>query len=524
MSGRIVEGNQLLGGETMRADVCIMGSGCGGATLAKYLAQMGHDVIVLERGGYYTEAEFDQDELNMNSMLYANRSLKTTTDGGTVLLSGNNVGGASVHYWADTYRTPIDRLQHWAGRYGLSGHGEAELTPIWNELDPVLNVHPATEEYHNRMNQLLREGAHKLGWRGHAVPQARKGCVKSGHCMQGCIYGAKQSQLVTHVRQAVALGARVYADVEATELVRERGKVKSLKARIIDRSSNRPSGKSVQIEAKQFVLAAGAYYSAPFLIANDFKKALPALGQHFGVNPTAWVFGLYDEDIVMWRNIPAAFGVEEFRLARFDQGKQYREGGYLLMANQVQPGMLGATLPLIGGELGEWMGQARRIGGTIGWLDDYEDELGVIDRADDGSPKVALPFGPVTQAMLRDLIHKQIEVLFASGANQLVVGSGQRIVLQRGKDNSAAMKQIAQIKVTGGGLILAAPHPFGGCRMGADAKNSVVGMDHRVHGMDNLFVADPSVFPSGPSVDPSFTIMAFSVVASKHIHAALNGA
>jgi choline dehydrogenase-like flavoprotein len=56
--------------------------------------------------------------------------------------------------------------------------------------------------------------------------------------------------------------------------------------------------------------------------------------------------------------------------------------------------------------------------------------------------------------------------------------------------------------------------------MGADPKTSVVGMDHRVHGFQNLFVADPSVFPTGPSVDPSFTIMAFSTIAAQHMMAA----
>ena len=339
--------------------------------------------------------------------------------------------------------------------------------------------------------------------------------------MQGCLYGAKQSQLVTHVRQSVALGARVVADLEAGELQREGGKVTALTARIMDRARNRPSGKTVRIEAKQFVLAAGGYYSAPFLIANGFKTTLPALGQHFGNNPTAWVFGLYDEDIVMWRNIPAAFGIEEFRLPRFDAQDKYIEGGYLLMANQVQPGMLAGTLPLMGEELGQWMGQAKRIGGTIVWLDDYERELGTIDRAADGSPKVTLPYGPVTQAMLRDSLRKQIDVLFASGAHTLVIGSGERIVLGRGADNSAALRRIESMNITGGGLFLAAPHPFGGCRMGKDAKTSVVGMDHRVHGMDNLFVADPSVFPTGPSVDPSYTIMAFSVIAARHVLEAL---
>lgn len=516
MSGKIWQGTDITGDTTVEADVCIIGSGCGGATLAKQLAQAGRKVVVLERGGYYTEADFDQDELNMNGKLSANRSLKSSSDGGTLLLSGNNVGGASVHYWADTYRTPTDRLDHWVQRYGLTGHGAAELAPVWDALDKVLNVHRADEEHHNRMNQLLREGAKKLGWEGNAVPQARKGCVKSGHCMQGCLYAAKQSQLVTHIPQAVAAGANVYADIQADKLVHTNGRVSSLACRVMDRASNRPSGRTLTMHAKQFAVAAGGYCSAPFLIANGLQSQLPALGKHFGMNPTAWAFGLYDEDITLWRNIPAAFGVEEFRLARFDAQKRYTEGGYLLMANQVQPGTLAGTMPLMGEEIGEWMGQARKIGSTIVWLDDCEDELGTIGVNADGSPKVDYPYGPVTTAMLRDAMKKQVQMLFATGARKVLLGSGQRVMLDNAQDLSA----IAQLDITGGGLFMAAPHPFGGCRMGADPKTSVVGMDHRVHGFANLFVADPSVFPTGPSVDPSFSIMAFSYIAARHMLAA----
>lgn len=516
MSGKIWQGKEITANTTVEADVCIIGSGCGGATLAKALALAGRKVVVLERGGYYTEADFDQDELNMNGKLSANRSLKSSTDGGTLLLSGNNVGGASVHYWADTYRPPQDRLDHWAQRYGLTGHGGAELTPVWDELDKVLNVHRADEEHHNRMNQLMREGARKLGWEGNAVPQARKGCVKSGHCMQGCLYAAKQSQLVTHIPQAVAAGAHVYADILADKLTHANGKVSSLACRVMDRATNRPTGRTLTVHAKQFAVAAGGYYSAPFLIANGLQSQLPALGKHFGMNPTAWAFGLYDEDITLWRNIPAAFGVEEFRLARFDAQKRYLEGGYLLMANQVQPGTLAGTMPLMGDEIGEWMGQAHKIGSTIVWLDDYEEELGTIGVNADGSPKVDYPYGPVTTAMLRDSLKKQVQILFATGARKVLLGSGRRVMLDSAKDLSA----IDQLAITGGGLFMAAPHPFGGCRMGSDPKTSVVGMDHRVHGFQNLFVTDPSVFPTGPSVDPSFTIMAFSTIAARHMLAA----
>jgi len=512
--GRIHEWKDLGAPQVIDADVCVIGSGCGGATVAKKLAERGHSVVIVERGGYYPESKFDQDELNMNAKLSADRGLRTSKDGGTQLLSGQNVGGASVHYWADSYRTPEDRLQLWADRYGVRGHSIADLSPAWDELTTVHNVHPATEDYYNRMNQLLRAGVKKLGWEGGPVPQARKGCVKSGHCMQGCLYGAKQSQLVTHIPQAVALGARVFADVQAEKLAFANGRVAALHARVVHRPSNRVSDVGLEFRAKVFVVAAGGYNSGPFLMRNGLKKVLPRLGTQFGMNPTAMVHGLYDEDIVLWRNIPAAFAVEQFRLARHADDGRYVEGGYLLMANQIQPALLGATMPAMGDELGSWMRDMRRIGGTIGWIDDPVDELGELELNSDGSTKVDYPYGPKTQAMLRDLITKQAQLQFAVGAKKLLVAGSEAVTLT----SAADLRKVERMRIRAGGLVMAAPHPSGGCPMGRSAKDSVTDSTHRVHGFDNLFVADSSVFPTPVSVDPSFTIMAFSHIAAQHIH------
>lgn len=518
MSGQIFEWTDLTESQTVQTDVCVIGSGCGGATVAKKLAEQGHDVIILERGGYYPESQFDQDEINMNAKLSADRSLRSSADGGTLLLSGQNVGGASVHYWADSYRTPQDRLALWADEYGLRGHDRETLEPAWEELTHTLNVHPAGEDYHNRMNQLLREGASRLGWEGHPVPQARKGCVKSGHCMQGCLYQAKQSQLVTHIPQAIAHGARVYADVEAGQLSFNGDKVTGLTANVVHRPSNRPSTIELQIRAKIFVVAAGGYNSAPFLMRNGLNRRLPLLGKNFGMNPSAIMHGLYEEEIVLWRNIPAAFGVEQFRLARHDEHGRYLEGGYLLMANQFQPGMLGSMLPLMGDELGTWMQQMSKVGGTIGWIDDPADELGELKLHRDGSTKVDYAYGPKTQAILRDLMLKQAQIQFEVGAKQLIIAGSDAVILNAPGD----IEKINAMHIRAGGLMMAAPHPSGGCIMGNTPRDSVTDSSHRMHGMSNLFIADSSVFPTPVSVDPSFTIMAFSYVAAQNIHDALS--
>jgi choline dehydrogenase-like flavoprotein len=59
-------------------------------------------------------------------------------------------------------------------------------------------------------------------------------------------------------------------------------------------------------------------------------------------------------------------------------------------------------------------------------------------------------------------------------------------------------------------LSLGSAHPQGGNAMSEDDGRGVVGMDFRVHGYDNLFVADASVFPTNIWANCQATVMAMS--------------
>ena len=58
----------------------------------------------------------------------------------------------------------------------------------------------------------------------------------------------------------------------------------------------------------------------------------------------------------------------------------------------------------------------------------------------------------------------------------------------------------------------AAAHVAGTCRMGSDPERSVTDVDGRVHGVDNLYIADGSILPTlGAGDSPSLTIQALAM-------------
>ena len=72
---------------------------------------------------------------------------------------------------------------------------------------------------------------------------------------------------------------------------------------------------------------------------------------------------------------------------------------------------------------------------------------------------------------------------------------------------SAALPESIVNSLTGANIPHGA-HVMGGMRMGRDPKTSATDGTGKVHGMENVFVADGSVFPSSGAQNPTLTIMA----------------
>lgn len=81
--------------QTLEADVCIIGSGAGGAVIASKMAKRGLSVVVLEAGGHYSAADFHQLELWGYRHLWYKGGATPTADGNVLLLAGGSLGGGT---------------------------------------------------------------------------------------------------------------------------------------------------------------------------------------------------------------------------------------------------------------------------------------------------------------------------------------------------------------------------------------------------------------------------------------------
>src|SRR3954452_4167324 len=153
----------IVPGDTLEADVVVVGSGAGGATFAGTLAQAGRKVVVIEASGYFTEQDFNQLELPAYQEMYWRGGPTPTVDGNISLQAGTTLGGGTVINWTNCLRTYPWVREQWAREYGLEGVDGADYD---RHLDTVLERIGATDQASdlNGPQQRMKEGCEKLGW------------------------------------------------------------------------------------------------------------------------------------------------------------------------------------------------------------------------------------------------------------------------------------------------------------------------------------------------------------------------
>jgi choline dehydrogenase-like flavoprotein len=490
---------------TLNAEVCVIGTGAGGAVVAKEVAEAGRDVVVLEQGGYYTKDDLTQREDEMLPLLYEDMGQRLTRDGSIVVLQGRNVGGSTVHNLCYCFRTPPPILRKWAREDGVRDLAEADLVPSFERVERLLKVKPIAPHEINTLNNKIRLGCERLGYHGFVTHHNRENCTQSGFCLLGCPFDAKQSMLITYIPAADRAGARIYANCAVRRLVTEAGRVRRVEAEAVD-ALGRPRHR-VTVSASVVVLCAGAVNSPQLLLRSGLANENGQVGRHLHLHPSVLLAGVYDEDIYGYRGIPQSYYVDEFIDLERDP-----DSGYILMPVYGFPVTTASQLPGFGHEHFAVMRQYHRMVGILVLMHDQSAGTVTIDRA--GRPVIDYELNAAEQRLFVEGMKHCAEILFASGAKEVLVPYRRPLWLRPGDRLDALDARGCRQ----GAIPIASTHPQSTCKMGEDPRRSVVNSYGQCHGVANLFVADMSVFPSSLGAPPQITTAALADRTARYLH------
>lgn len=271
--------------QKLQTDVVVVGSGPGGATVARELAKHGRKVTILERGRNH---EWRGNTLatlfiiDRRSLLFPKESVRV----GRALTTG----GSSVIYCATAVRPP-----DWmAAKYGI------DLSEFVEEARQEIGIRPLPDRLVGPAAQRIMEAARDLGFNWNPVDKfidATKCALECPHCMLGCTKGAIWTAR-NYVQQAVDHGAVLLNQARVQDVLVQN-------SRAVGVSASTPKG-LLQVEANITVLAAGGM-ATPVLLQ---RAGINDAGQGLFVDPLIITYGSY-KGPSSWRDIPMTAGTLE---------------------------------------------------------------------------------------------------------------------------------------------------------------------------------------------------------------------
>lgn len=496
-AGRIVEGHAVDRDLRLEADACVIGSGAGGAVVARRLAEAGMKVVVLEEGPWVRTRDFVRDEGESRLRLYRGGGWRASADGRLLVLEGRCVGGSTVVGLGTAMPAPGEVLDAWVRVSGVGDLAAARMEDHFARVAREISVSPVPGAMINRSNRALREGAESLGLSQDVLSRSVSGCAGCGRCAQGCPTGAMRSMMLTYLPKALRAGARLHADARADALLLSKGAVRGVRGAILDRAT-RSRRRSIEVAAPVVVVAAGALESPLLLLRSRVPDRSKRIGRKLRVNPAVPVVGVFAEPVRGYLGVPQSIWSSHF--ADLRTGK----GGFTLEGDSTGPATMASWLAGFGAAHKRVLARYNHMAVVSVVLQDRS--TGEVRVRGGSDAEIRYEPGRKDRERLLEGIRLTALLLFRAGARKVFAGPRTNATL----DAETYLIQLDRPDVQRIALRMTSTRPQGTCRMGSDPRESVTGPTGELHGVKGLFVADASVFPGPLGVPPQLTVMALA--------------
>jgi choline dehydrogenase-like flavoprotein len=518
----IVDARTLPVDRVIDTDVCIVGAGAAGITLAHEFIGRPFRVCLLESGGL----EFEPDVQSLHdgsSVGHPYRPIRGAHDAANPLASSRlRFFGGTTNHWAGWCR-PFDDLdfgvREWIPHSGWP-FGRAHLDPFYRRAHAICQLGPATYD----VEAWESADARRLPFVGDRV--MTRIFQVSPPTRFGVTY---------RPRIAAANNLRTLLHASAVEIESTKDTRRATRVRVATLNGN-----VFFVSARVFILAAGGIENARLLLASNRTQAA-GLGNRYDL---VGRFFMEHQEFEAGRFLASGRGVS----AAFYQSHQVSKArvrgriqavltlsskvmeterlvNFTCEVEPVAPGRGSRLPPGI-----ESDSMTRHLTDVISALDDNSDPASggaahATYRLVNASEQTPSRDSRVTLSEARDALGmNRVRLDWRPGPGD--VRSLRRAYEILGQElGRAGLGRLRTFFGENGpsGPVNGQCHHMGTTRMHSDPRQGVVDGHCRVHGVANLYIAGSSVFPTSGSATPTLTIVALAVRLADHVARELAG-
>ena len=559
-------------------DAIIIGTGAGGGTLALHLAQAGKNILLIERGPFMPQEKLNWDtQAVFLDNRYHTKEVWQDKDGKDLHpQQAYFVGGQTKVYGAAMFRMRAEDfgvIQHQGGISPAWPITYADIEPYYTKAEELFDVHgdlgtapsvpggygssfDPTEPFHSKRYpypafsneprmQSIEDAVRKLGVHTFPIPLGLKRneadpnaslCVRCDTCDgYPCLVHAKSDSDINCIRQIMHLpNVTLLTNARVEKLITNAEGTAVTAVQVLDVGVK--TGETAPLStysADIFCLCAGAVNSAVVLLAsanekhpNGLANSSDQVGRNFMYHQADALLALStdrNED-----SYTKTWGTNDFYIKDTDPDYPFPLGQVQPVGSFHHEMMKGDAPPLTPGFVLEGMKHH-----AVPWWLTTEDLPAQENRVtlhnatpssvENPQPGTAgaHPSGDTGRtnesATVNDHAPKRIQLSYTPNN----VKSFERLkdrwvdVLKQAGHATTSIPLHAYFKkripIEGVG------HQNGTCRMGTDAKSSVLDVHCKAHDLDNLYVVDASFFVSASAVNPSLTIIANAIRVAEHL-------
>ncbi|QEE46627.1 GMC family oxidoreductase [Rhizobium sp. WL3] len=489
------------------ADVIIIGSGMGGATLAAQLAPTGRRILIVEKGERLQPSPADRDADAIFGKAHFRPKEEWLDGDGQLFNPGNyyNVGGNSKFYGAVLLRyrrEDFSPLRHMGGTTPGWPIAYDSLEPWYQQAEQLFEVrgtlgedptepsHSGTYDHRPIPDEPaiadLRRRLKSVGLHPASLPLGVDIDTWLAHgrttwdAFPDTCGGKKDAETVSLAQALRHPNVTLAPGCEVTRLLAgEGGKI--IGVEVLNQ------GEKQVLSAPLVVLSAGAVRSAAILLSSadehhpqGLANRSDQVGRNFMNHNCSAVLALHP-----FRRNPSIYQktllVNDFYLTGGPNGEPL---GNIQLLGKITGPILAASSPL------------PRL--LAHWIADRSIDLyAMSEDLPNPESRVQLRNGRIVLDWKRS--NWEAHLALVDKLKSLLRKAGYPVVLSRAFDRRTPS------------------HQCGTARMGSDPTKSVVDSFGRSHDHPNLFIVDASILPTSAAVNPALTIAALALRSGKHI-------